>query len=149
MPCGRVEKVEKTYTIVKMERQGMCGECHACDAFYEKKDCTLKCINLVGAKEGDVVELKVAEEKFLKASYIMYGLPLMGMLVGMLAGYFISKGLGALDTDIPTLIGAFIGIGAMLIYIRVKDKKEKFNNYAPQIIWVQKEGQAQCENKSS
>lgn len=139
MPCGRVEKVEKNYTLVKMERQGMCGECHACDAFYEKKDCTLKCIDLVGAKEGEIVELKVAEEKFLKASYIMYGLPLVGMIMGMLAGYFISKSVGMQDADVLALLGAFAGMGIMFAYIKLKDKRDKFNDYAPQIIWVQKE----------
>lgn len=64
MPIGTVEKVEEDYVIVSIERQDMCGECHACEMLGEVKKCTLKCVNECKSQVGDQVEVDV-EQRFL------------------------------------------------------------------------------------
>ncbi|MEF9958606.1 MAG: SoxR reducing system RseC family protein [Niameybacter sp.] len=127
---GRVEKLEKGFAIVTMERQDMCGECHVCELLGEKKSCTLKCVNECQCQIGDKVEVDVAKASFLKATLILYGLPLLGLIVGVGLGYFISElaslGLGIL----------FMG----LVYLGVKkqDNKNKYNEMLPSTIRVVK-----------
>ena len=54
-----------------------------------------------------------------KASAIAYGLPLMGLLTGMLAGYAVSGG-----KDVPSLTGAALGLAVSLLGDRFIRKKE-------------------------
>ncbi|MDA3730390.1 SoxR reducing system RseC family protein [Niameybacter massiliensis] len=127
---GTVDKLERGFAIVTMERQDMCGECHACELMGETKKCTLKCVNSCHSKIGDKVEVDVAKASFLKATLIMYGLPLLGLLLGIGMGYFIS--------ELASLVLGIICMG--LIYAGVKwgDKKNKYNKMLPAAVRVLK-----------
>lgn len=128
MPVGTVEKVEADFVIVTMERQDMCGECHACEMIGEVKKCTLKCMNTCHSQIGDRVEIDVANQSFMQATFIMYGLPLLGLLGGIGVGYQISEG-----------VAIVLGILAMaLIYgiIKLGEHKNKYEKMLPSAIKV-------------
>lgn len=135
MPTGVVQKLEGEYAIVKIERQDMCGDCHACDTVHPKKECTLKCSNQVQSQIGDVVELSLDNERFLKAVYILYGLPLIGFLGGMGLGFIAAQAIGA-KSDLLMILGAVAGMLAAFMIIRNRDKKDKYKKMLPQIIEV-------------
>ena len=44
MPYGTVKEIKGNIAVVSMERQDMCGECHACEMMSGKKNCTLSCV---------------------------------------------------------------------------------------------------------
>ena len=138
MPYGVVKESGKKYAVVQLERQEMCGECHACDYVSGKKSCKLKCEKQIECEAGDTVELLLAQSSFLKATYIMYGTPLVGLVIGLVLGYFASKLLSSGREDLYVLVGAIVGIGIALLIIKWGEKKGKFKKYLPQIIAIRK-----------
>lgn len=128
MPVGKVEKLEKGFAIVTMERQDMCGECHACEMLGETKKCTLKCTNDCNSQVGDQVEIDVAKASFLQATLIMYGLPLLGLLIGI--------GLGSFISEVVSLILGIVCMGLTYLLVRWGDKKNKYNKMLPAIVKI-------------
>lgn len=118
MPVGVVKKVEENYVMVTLERQDMCGECHACEMLGEIKKCTLKCINQCESKEGNKVEVDITQTFFMKATFIMYGLPLIGLLVGVGIGHQYSE-----------VLGILVGVICMMSILGVIKYREKHSKY--------------------
>lgn len=129
MPIGIVESVNKNYTLVKIDRQEMCGDCHACDMVHPSKKCMLKCQDQIGSQVGDKVVISLEEQIFLKATYTMYGLPFMGFMAGLGLGYLWNRQNELLIAS-TSLLGALL----MLLFIYAKDKKNKFKKYLPYIV---------------
>ena len=127
MPIGTVEKVEEDYVIVSIERQDMCGECHACEVLGEVKKCTLKCVNGCKSQVGDQVEVDVEQHSFMKATFIMYGLPLIGLILGVGMGYKFSEG-----------IAIVLGLGLMALTFGMIKYGEKYNKYAKMLPTAKK-----------
>lgn len=136
MPHGTVEKIEGEYVIVQIKREDMCGDCHACDAVHEAKSCTLKCINNMNSKVGDQVEISVDHDIFLKATFIMYGFLLVGLIGGIGTGYVVATWIDVIQAEILMFIGAIVGMGLTFIVIRQKDKKDKYKKMLPHIIAI-------------
>ena len=134
MPVGTIEKFEGKYAIVKLERQDMCGDCHACEMVTGKTSCTLKCVNEIKGKIGDRVEVELENETFLKATYIMYGLPFVGFIGGLVAGYILQDYLKISWGEILCVITALLGMGIVFGFIKIKDKKNAYKKYLPYII---------------
>ena len=118
MPVGTVEKVEADYLIVAIERQDMCGECHACEMLGEVKKCTLKCVYKCEGQVGDLVDIDVENTSFMKATFIMYGLPLLGLLLGI--------GIGCRFSDRVAIV---LGISMMALIFGAIQYGEKRNKY--------------------
>ncbi len=136
MPSGIVQKIEGEYAIVEIKRQDMCGDCHACDAVHVSRACTLKCINNVHSKVGDSVEISLDNKTFLKATIIMYGLPLAGLIGGLLVGYIIGNFATYMDAEILMILGATLGMGLMFMVIKNRDKQNKYRKMLPYITSI-------------
>lgn len=134
MPVGTVEKVENKYIFVKMERQDMCGECHACEMLTDKKSCNLKCVSNIKCKTGDRVEVSLENSTFLKATYIMYGLPFVGLVIGFIVGYILQTYIVPQWGEVVMAVTALVGMGIMLAYIYIRDKKNAYKKYLPRIV---------------
>lgn len=134
MPYGVVKQVDKKYAVVEMQRQEMCGDCHACDAITTKKSCTLKCEKEIECQVGDLVELNLAQPTFLKATYVMYGIPLIGFILGIIVGYGMSRLFPGISEDIWVLVGGLIGILLPLLGIKWAEHQGKWSKYLPHII---------------
>lgn len=134
MPYGVVKEVHKDSAVVMMERQDMCGECHACEMLSGKKVCTLTCRNPIQCKVGDRVEITLTNKHFLKATYIVYGIPLVGFVMGIALGYGVARLVNFGGEDIWVATGAIIGILIGIGYIKWKDKQKKYQDYLPHIV---------------
>ncbi len=135
MPYGKVEKTSSKYAVVQMERQDMCGECHVCEQLTGKKSCKLKCLKKIACEVGDTVEVEIGQAAFLKATYMMYGLPLLGLLGGLGIGYYCFKLNGGVgQEDVYVLIGSTIGVMVALIGIGIAERKGKFARYLPLVV---------------
>ena len=136
MPSGIVQKLEGEYAIVQIKRQDMCGDCHACDAVHQAKECTLKCINRLQSQVGDLVEIEVDNGSFLKATYIVYGGPLVGLLGGMFIGFVIAQLIGTVNAELVMILGAIIGMVIAYRAINKRDKKNRYKKMLPHIIEI-------------
>ena len=90
---GRVVAVEAGLAWVESERAGGCGSCSskgACGSQLLGEALTPTPSNLILAQDpigvhiGDTVLLGVTEQGALRAAFLMYGLPIVGLLIGVL-----------------------------------------------------------------
>ncbi|MEG0013960.1 MAG: SoxR reducing system RseC family protein [Cellulosilyticaceae bacterium] len=136
MPVGRVEQVDGDLVTVSIERQDMCGECHACEVVGEIKKCTIKCHNLCKGKSGELVEIELENTLFLKATALMYGIPLIGLLVGLGVGFLMPSHMGEQTREVMMAALGLLGMGSGLMWIRKKDKHKKYDKLLPKAVKV-------------
>lgn len=134
MPYGIVKEANKDVAVVIMERQDMCGGCHVCEQISGKKQCTLTCKNDVKAQVGDQVEITLGTQYFLKATYMMYGVPLVGFVSGLGISLGLTKVLELEAVDLWVSLGAIIGTILGILLIKYKDNKKCYHHYLPHII---------------
>lgn len=138
MPKGTVEKVEGELATVSIERQDMCGECHACEVLGEVKKCQIQCIDKCQSQVGDEVEIDLDQASFLKATGIMYGVPLVGLFIGLGVGMLIPARFGKNVQEIGMMILGLLMMSLGLFWVKGREKKHKYNKHLPSIIKNQK-----------
>ena len=123
---GEVTKVDGKWLEITFCRPSDCDKCHAC--MGGPQTATLR---LEGkANVGDSVLVELSASTVNIASLMAYGLPLAGMLGGMLLGdKFIP-----LEGSLGSLIGAIVGLAIPLAYLLVTEKNRRQNpKWTPQI----------------
>ncbi|MBD3378125.1 hypothetical protein GF406_24055 [candidate division KSB1 bacterium] len=71
--------------MVKLVRDKKCQGCHACDLFGDGS-ASIRAVNGIDAKPGDVVEVNIGSDKVLFSSFIVFLLPILLMIVGYFIG---------------------------------------------------------------
>jgi sigma-E factor negative regulatory protein RseC len=85
---GIVEKTENGFAWVKAQRKSACGTCASksnCGLIDGGSQMLVKTTNTIGAKKGDSVEFHVAAGLNLKFTFIIYIIPVLGLLTGALS----------------------------------------------------------------
>lgn len=136
MPVGRIEQVEGNLVTVSIERQDMCGECHACEVVGEIRTCTIKCHNICKGKQGETVEVELENTIFLRATALMYGVPLGGMMIGIGMGFLIPSGMGESVREACMAALGLIGMGIGLLWLRKKDRNKAYDNLLPRAVKI-------------
>lgn len=134
---GQVTMVDKDEVVVRLMRQEACGKCGACSVGLDNKDMFIHAANLCHANVDDYVEIELEEANFIMAVFIMYGLPLIGLLIGIAIGeglgYLFFKGLH----DVLGIILGLLGAVAVYLLIRLNEKRfhtDKFRPVAKRIV---------------
>lgn len=113
---------------VTILRHEACSRCGGCLSAYSKKEMQTVAYNKIGAKVGDYVELTLKEDSFIKATLIVYGLPLVALILGLALGFLLKTN---------ELISFGIGLLLMAVTfwgIRAYNKKlSEDNMYVPVI----------------
>lgn len=134
---GRVIGIKDKYVIVSMVRNEACQKCGACSHGHKSEEMILEADNLCNAKIGDWVGIDLAYSDFLRATLIMYGLPLLALLLGFFAGYFGAYKLGYDAIKEPVgIISAFLLMGTTFLLIRSREEKWKTQNYRPAVVEI-------------
>ncbi|RBP39211.1 SoxR reducing system RseC family protein [Garciella nitratireducens] len=122
---GEVIGIEKGYAKVRIKRTEACARCGACN-MGQAKSIDFLAKNMASAKIGDKVEIETQTNNVLKASFIMYGIPLLFFLIGTLLAYFIANQLGMIQWN--NLISFIAGIIWTLVsYLLIKKNENKFS----------------------
>lgn len=95
---GVVACLDKEKIIVSMKRRSACGSCKAC-GMTESGERTLEFENTVGARKGDSVEIELDDRLILKGAFIVYLLPLAGLITGIAAGALLAGRYTALPAE--------------------------------------------------
>jgi len=111
--------------IIRSKPCGLCGQTQGCGnsiwgKIFSPKKGSLMIKNSINAKEGDHVFLAIEENYLLKASLLLYGIPLLSLFLGML----LSQAYLSSNNDFYSLVGGLIGftLGVILVkYITVKN----------------------------
>lgn len=121
---GVVIEVENEKAYVHINRHTACENCGACH--FDEKTMNLKvtAINHVGAKVGDRVELSMDNVNFFRASFFLYGIPLIALLAGLFLGIFIFEGMGLKYYDIYAILMGMVVMAAS--YVVIRQNRDKF-----------------------
>ena len=116
--------MENEKAFVHIARNTACENCGACH--FDEKTLNLKvtAVNHIGAIVGDQVELSMENVNFFRASFFLYGIPLLSLLGGIFLGLFIFQSIGNEYYDLFA-----IGIGIVFMttaYVVLRLNKDKF-----------------------
>lgn len=124
---------------IKLIETGACEECSAkifCKPSEKKDSKILEVNDPFGVRIGEEVQIEISGGEVLKASALLYGIPLILILLGVMLGAVIFKG-----TSLPELFSFLFGIGLTAIYVsglfllkKIKHTKPKL----PQITFVKR-----------
>ena len=111
---GIVENIKGKWAWVKTERKGTCSSCghrSHCQMIDGGTRVLVKARNAAGAKEGDEVELFISTKTKMKCVFMVYMIPVLGLMVGA----FSSPGLSSLTGMNPTAGMALFSIAGLVI----------------------------------
>lgn len=130
---GIVKYSENGIAEVIITNSDNCEECSA--KIYCKpgnsSERTLIVRDPLGAKSGDKVRVVIKGSKILSASFLLYGIPLILLLIGIFVGYYIFN-------ENKELYSTLFGFGLVFFYsifFLILSKKQKLSSY-PEITFV-------------
>ena len=103
---GRVIKVEGSQALVEMNRHSACAHCGICTLGIQDK-MEILANNSLGAKVNDQVKVAVAGPVILKSAFVVYIIPLFGLVLGYLVGRYLGG----------EKLGVIFGIGGVLLIL--------------------------------
>jgi sigma-E factor negative regulatory protein RseC len=99
---------------VSFERPEACGKCQACGYGSQKGEVILPSKHNI----GEWVRVELPENRFVQATALVYVIPLLGLLTGMLLGWLLGAG-----DDLITVLGASCGLAVSFITLYLIDRR--------------------------
>lgn len=135
---GQVLSTHQNLARVKIKRTSTCATCSCagmCSPFG-KDWMIVEAINLPGAREGQNVIVTYEMENELKASFILYIVPLMSLIFGAIAGAWTDP---LHNQDLSSVTGGFGLLILTYLAIRLYSQKkyrleQKFNPVIREIL---------------
>lgn len=118
-----LEWVDSRMVKVKTSRHNDCENCGACPG---NSAIVLQALNPLMAQPGQRVLVEVKETHMLKAAFIVYVLPLVLSLVGVIAGAILAGYLGSGEKWL-TVGGGLLFFMAGVLYIKYFDASARSN----------------------
>jgi len=125
--------------VVKATKTDACEACTArssCHVLGGGKEMEISALNPVGAKVDDRVLLSFDTSSLLKASFLLYIVPVIALLAGAVAGNFLSLSMGW-DPSIGACILAFVFVALSAVFVKAKgNAMGKKSGYQPRAIRI-------------
>ncbi len=139
---GEVVKVFNRTVEIRINPTEDCGACGVKDSCHAgsgiSKERFVTALDPFGLKIGQRVKINLEPKNLIKASVIIFVFPILGLLLGALAGSFYAKVAGYGDySDLYAVIGGFAGIGISVLGLRSYNKTlEKTDQYYPAVVEI-------------
>jgi sigma-E factor negative regulatory protein RseC len=135
---GIVTRLDGSRAFVQIQRSGGCGRCQEAGGCQSGsladplgKRCQEYAIeNPDDAQPGSRVAVEVPDGATLIAALLAYGIPVAGLLVGAAIAY------ARFRSDLGTLAGAALGLGAAITMVRVFRLKSFARLAQPKIVRI-------------
>lgn len=124
---GVVLEIDNGNAVVGIKRNSACSKCGACELGAAHSQMQLTLENTLNAQPGDIVEIELPASQFLKASTILYLIPLIGLILGIVLGYYIGIYF-KLDGEIIGAIGGILT--TILSYVLIRRMEPRFKRDA-------------------
>lgn len=135
---GIVSEIEGDIARVAILKKSACEQCAASGVCHPGGQDLMEAANPLGAKKGQKVKVVVAPQVYLKASIILYGIPMAVFIAGAIIAKKIAvqHGIEA-DSDLWAFIAGMISLVVSFFFIRRYNKKiEKSQQYKPVIVEI-------------
>ncbi|OPJ56781.1 SoxR reducing system RseC family protein [Alkalithermobacter paradoxus] len=135
---GVVIEKKGDIAYLNMQRHSACGSCGACGMGSEKSSMKIEAINKIDANIGDFVEVDIETVDFMKAAFIIYTIPLVSLLIGVILS---NKLLSTLNYSgnievISFIVGIVFMAGAFFI-VKLNEKRlRNSKKYMPVITSI-------------
>jgi sigma-E factor negative regulatory protein RseC len=123
---GRVTKTDGGKAIIEIEKGTACAQCHvgcACD--LGKNTMVIEANDPIGVCVDQFVQLSIPNESALRASLVVYAVPLLALIIGTLVGEYLGTTLGI--THVFEILVGFGGLGLSFIFVRYYNNLFKQN----------------------
>jgi sigma-E factor negative regulatory protein RseC len=135
---GIVAEIEGTIAKVAISKKSACEQCAASGVCHPGDQEYLEAANPLGAVKGQKVKVVVAPQIYLKASIILYGIPMATLIAGAIIAKNIAlRYVGDARSDLWAFIGGVVCMSISFVFIRSYNKKvEKTQKYKPVIVEI-------------
>lgn len=108
------------------------GICHPGDQEY------MEASNPLGARKGQKVKVILAPQVYLKASIVLYGVPMVSLIAGAIIAKNLAEHSGAVsNSDLWAFIGGMVCMLVSFIFVKWYNRKvEKTQEYKPVIAEI-------------
>ena len=139
---ARVLSCDRGEALVQTEQRTACGGCNAragCGTsllaqVFGHKPARLRVANPIAAEPGDRVIVGLSERGLLRASMLLYVLPLMGLLLGALGGELLVQRLGLGGGEALSILAGLLGLAAGLGLARNFSRSGRTNELTRAVI---------------
>ncbi len=118
---GLVINIKDHLAVIQMTRTEACGQCRACLAGMKKEKMIIEADNECNAKVGDWVIMELRNNSFIKAVMIMYGIPMIALMVGIVLGYYVLYPYVPLDREVLSFTVGILFTVLAFLWIRSKE----------------------------
>ena len=135
---GVVAETEGDIAKVALAKKSGCEQCAAAGVCHPGDEEFMEALNPLRAKKGQKVKVVVAPQVYLKASLILYGIPMAALVAGaIIAKNIAMRYAGEPHSDLWAFIAGFICMVVSFFFIRVYNNKvEKTQTYKPVIVEI-------------
>jgi sigma-E factor negative regulatory protein RseC len=128
---GLITKIDNNFATITIDSTDDCKDCgirFLCSPGSEKEK-IIRLENTIDTKVGDRVSISEASNILLKLSFLQYGLPLIGFLLGIVIGTQIPIKLLPVEFY-QFLCGLFgLGLAGLISFLIIKGMAKKPGNY--------------------
>lgn len=145
---GLVTKTRDDTAVVSLQRHLSCESCGRCGILSgsgSKREIIVEALNPVNAEEGQRVLLETNDRQLLFISFMLYLVPLGGLLAGILAWPLLADWVGLdANRELPAVgLGLFF-MFIIFVFIRIWDRKVKDNPAYKPVITGLLEAEQHC-----
>jgi positive regulator of sigma E activity len=135
---GIVAEVAGDIARVSIMAKSACEKCSASGVCHPGDQEYMEASNPLGAKKGQKVKVVLAPQVYLKASIILYGIPMTVFVAAAIAGKNLGLRYGTeSSSDLWAFIAGTACMAVSFLFIRMYNKKvEKTQQYKPTIVEI-------------
>lgn len=135
---GTVVEADGDVAKVAVLKKSACESCAAAGVCHPGDQEYLEASNPLGAKKGQKVKVVLAPQIYLKASLVLYGLPVTALIAGAIIAKNIAMQHGAEQgSDLWAFAGGMVCMLASFVFVRLYNRKvERTKEYQPVIVEI-------------
>lgn len=125
---GKIEKIDGNKAIISIKRVSACGDsCKSCSSACKVNSVIVETdiSDVIDINVGDYVEIKAENEVMLKHILVLYGLPLLLMIITV---FIVQMVLKSPNKDIISAVASLFSLIISFYLLKAYDKKEMKKN---------------------
>ena len=136
---GKVISTSEGWAEVAVEYSEECATCAGKSSCHSMGDSKKKITVLdpIGVEPDQWVYFKISSGKSLQASFLVYGLPILVLLIGAVLGQYLGSSMGRSNPELWSIFFGFLLMGLSFIFIFLYSRRKKtIRNFVPVITEV-------------